>query len=238
MRASTQRAVLLSAIVGAAIASTFCTKTPQVVPSVPVAQLPGHSQLAQDTAQKEELRLVPAEAYIRTYLSLFGGLAPLEVQKKARGGDGAQLFDTWDDYVGTLGLPDYRNDLPRGAQTNALMLATFERLGAALCDRAVEHDLHGKTVLKDRLIFAFEPTPKPPTPTEFAERFDVLHRTFLGYPASLAETDRTTRFRELYEQTVKRHEDPKAPKSRLSPSEAGWATVCEGLIRHPEFHLY
>ena len=77
---------------------------------------------------------------MRTYLHLFGGLAPLEFQKRARGSDGASLFDTWDDYVSALGFPDYRLDVPRQTQTNALMVATFERLGVALCDRALEHD--------------------------------------------------------------------------------------------------
>ena len=27
-------------------------------------------------------------------------------------------------------------------------------------------------------------------------------------------------------------------KSRFSPAQSGWAAVCYGLIRHPEFHLY
>jgi len=48
---------------------------------------------------------------MRTYLQLFGGLVPLEVQKKAKGSDGNQLFDSWDDYLSALGFPDYRNDI-------------------------------------------------------------------------------------------------------------------------------
>jgi len=74
--------------------------------------------------------------------------------------------------------------------------------------------------------------------TRFAAPFDVLHRTFLGYPASLAPTDRAARFLALYQDTVKRHAAADAPKSRLLPEQAGWATVCQGLIRHPEFQLY
>ncbi len=246
------RTLVLAALVPAAVLSTtFCTHRPEVVPGIPVNQLPGHDQVGIDTSPKEELRLVPAEAYMRTYLQLFGGLAPgaplspIDLQKKARAGDGGQLFDTWDDYVAALGLPDYRNDIPRGAQTNALMVATFERLGVALCDRAVEHDFgtggaKGKPAApaNERAIFAFEPTKNAPTALEFAARFDVLHRTFLGYPAALAETDRTARFFELYNETVKRHEDAKSAKSRFSPMEIGWANVCYGLIRHPEFQLY
>ncbi len=158
--------------------------------------------------------MVPPEVYMRTYLQLFGGLAPLEVQKRARGGDGGQLFDTWDDYVSALGFPDYRLDIPRQTQTNALMVATFERLGVALCDRAVEHDLQG----------ARPPPPRRRAPhlrlrrrprarvdaAAFAPRFDVLHRTFLGYPASLAPPERVARFFALYRDIVARA----TPKAR------------------------
>jgi hypothetical protein len=196
--------------------------------------------LAEDTSLKEEVRLVPAEAYVRTYLTLFGGLAPLEVQKRARGADGALLFDAWNDYLSALGLPDHRIDLPRGSQTNAIMLGAFERLGSALCDRAMEHDWKStpRVALRERLIFAWEGGAEAPTTAQFAERFDVLHRTFLGYPAALAPTDRTARFQRLFEGTRSRHAAPDAPKTRLSPSETAWVTVCEGLVRHPEFHFY
>jgi hypothetical protein len=186
--------------------------------------------------------MVPPEAYMRTYLTLFGGLAPLDVQKRARGGDGAQLFDTWDDYVSALGLPDYRFDIPRQTQTNALMVATFERLGVALCDRAIEHDLRAPKggeipPVGQRLVFAFD-VPKGELPAaEFAPRFDTLHRTFLGYPVSLAPPQRVARFYQLYRDIEAGHAKAE-PKSRFSPSEAGWAAVCYGLVRHPEFHLY
>lgn len=208
-----------------------------IAPSAPRALPAGHPPIAVDTAPKEELRLVPPEAYLRSYLALFGGLSPLEAQKQSRGGDGGQLFDTWADYLGALGFPDYRLDLPRARETNALMVAAFERLGVALCDRAVERDLRaapGKTWT----VFSFDATPIPVDEASFAPRFDALHRTFLGYPAALAPGDRTARFWKLYQETVARHGAPKAPKSRLSPSEAGWASVCYGLVRHPEFHLY
>jgi hypothetical protein len=200
--------------------------------------------------------MVPPEVYMRTYLRLFGGLAPLEAQKRARAGDGGNLFDTWDDYVSSLGFPDYRLDIPRQTQTNALMMATFERLGVALCDRALEHDLRpadgrspaspepgrnlkrqGPLPESQRLVFAFELPSGPLDAKEFAPRFDVLHRTFLGYPASLAPPQREARFFRLYEQIVAEHAK-EAPKSRFSPQEAGWAAVCYGLVRHPEFQLY
>jgi len=197
---------------------------------------------AEDTAPKEDLRMVPPEVTLRTYLQLFGGLAPLAAQNRARGGDGNQLFDTWDDYVSALGFPDYRLDVPRQTQTNALMVATFERLGVALCDRAVEHDLRAAKggalpAVSQRVIFAFDLPSGELDAAGFAPRFDVLHRTFLGYPASLAPSNRTARFFQLYRDIVSDHARAD-PKSRFSPGEAGWASVCYGLVRHPEFHLY
>lgn len=209
------------------------SRTPEVVPSVPVASLPGHDKVVVDTSPKEELRMVPPEAYVRTYLQLFGGLSPLAAQKKAKGAEGAQLFDVWSDYLATLGFPDDKLDLPRATQTNALMIATFERLGAALCDRAVEHDL--RAPLKDRIVFAFEGA-EVKDEVAFGARFDVLHKTFLGYPASLAPSSRITRYYSLYKETVARH--PTDNKQKLSAAETGWAVVCQGLIRHPEFQLY
>jgi hypothetical protein len=208
----------------------------------PRTPLPEHGATAEDTAHKEDLRMVPPEVYMRTYLHLFGGLAPLDVQKRARAGDGAALFDTWDDYVSALGFPDYRLDVPRQTQTNALMTATFERLGVALCDRALEHDLKAPKgaqppPLGERLVFAFDLPRTTVDVAGFAPRFDVLHRTFLGYPASLAPPERTARYFQLYRDIVAGHAQAD-PKSRFSPEEAGWAAVCYGLVRHPEFHLY
>lgn len=205
---------------------------------MPVTSIPGHESLPQDTSPKEGPRIMPAETYIRTYLALFGGLSPMAVQNTARGMDTAALFDTWNDYLSALGLPDYRVDMPRNQQTNALMMATFERLGTVLCDRAVERDLRGTLPVAQRVVFAFDGVPTSPDMPTFASRFDVLHRTILGYPAAMAPTDRTARFFTLYRETVARHQATGAPASRLTPQEAGWATVCYGLIRHPEFHTY
>jgi hypothetical protein len=215
-----------------------CGPRASVTPE-PGPKLEARAVVAEDTAPKEERRMMPPEAYMRSYLALFGGLAPLEVQKRARGGDGAQLFDTWDDYFASLGFPDYRIDMPRGTQTNALMVATFERLGVALCDRAVEHDLRAKppTPVGERVIFAFDLPRGDPDRAAFDERFDVLHRTFLGYPAKLAPPERAPRFFALYQKIVTLHEAP-ATKSRFTPQESGWAAVCYGLVRHPELHLY
>jgi hypothetical protein len=188
---------------------------------------------AQDATPKEDVRMLPAEAFLRTYLQLFGATAPLEVQRKARGNG---LFDSWNEYAAALGLPDHRNDLPRSSQTNALMMATFDRLAIALCVRAAEQDLRSEVPPARRLVFAFEGTPRPADLRAFAPAFDVLHRTFLGYPATLAPPGRTESFFELFRTTVARHE--KAPARGLGPVETGWAAVCLGLARHPEFHTY
>ncbi len=208
------------------------------VPATPIEAIPGHESLAQDTTPKHGPRLVPVEAYLRTYLTLFGGLAPLDAQARLRGSDGARVFDTWADYVSALGLPDHRVDLPRTEQTNALMMATFERVGAALCDRAAERDLRSATPASERVIFTFAPPQGEGTAAAFRERLDALHRTFLGYPLRLAPAEREGRFFTLYRETVARHSAMGAPTSRLSPAEAGWSAVCHGLVRHPEFHLY
>ncbi|HLM76071.1 MAG TPA: hypothetical protein VK459_25370 [Polyangiaceae bacterium] len=225
--------------------STGCDKKvdePASARPTPVA-IPGHDSLDQDTAPKESQRMVPPEAYLRTYLQIFGGMKPLEVQadaKKLINNKNVLLFDTWGDYLALLGLPDYASDIPRTTQTNALMLSTFERLGVTLCDRAIERDLKAvpPVPVADRRVFAFEVPQDAIDQAGFAERFDVLHRTFLGYPAALATTDRTAKFFALYQGAFTKYSADDAPASRLTPAEVGWASVCYGLIRHPEFHLY
>lgn len=235
------RRILVIAL--ALAASAGCSKSAPPEATVSVKTIPGHDGLPEDTTIKEAPRLIQAEAYMRTYLMLFGGLAPLtpiQAQAVARGQDGSALFDTWNDYLMALGFPDYKNDIPRQGQTNAVMVASFERLGVALCDRALESDLKANPPpdIGKRLIFDFDLTPADPTQAEFEARFDVLHRTFLGYPVSLAPTDRVNRFFKLYQDVVATHGAMGAPKSRFTPAEAGWAAMCYGLIRHPEFHLY
>jgi hypothetical protein len=222
-----------------AVVLAGCGRPPEHIVGTPAGVLQPKNVRAQDTAPKADLRLVPPEAYMRTYLQLFGGLAPLDVQKRAKGGEGGALFDTWDDYVSALGFPDYRLDVPRLTQTNALMIATFERLGVALCDRAVEHDLSAKAPVPigERVIFAFDVPKGALDAAAFGERFDVLHRTFLGYPASLAPSERLPRFFELYRDIEANHKKASV-RSKFSPDQAGWAAVCYGLVRHPEFHLY
>jgi hypothetical protein len=230
-----QRATALLAL---ALALPACSKDEEPKPT-PVTTLPGHQNLPEDTSPKNGPRLVPPETYIRTYLHLFGGLAPKEAQAALRAKDQNALFDTWNDYLSSLGFPDYRVDIPRAGQTNTLMLATFERLGIALCDRSLEHDLVGTPPPVDqRYVFAFDPGTGSPDVASFTPRFDVLHRTFLGYPAALGPAERTSRFFDLYTSTVAAHSAAGAPASRFTPDQAGWAAVCYALVRHPEFQLY
>ncbi len=220
---------------GALLVSAAC-KGQETAPSVTLDQIPGHESLAQDTTHKESPRLVPAEAYIRTYLTLFGGLTALQTQTQLTAG-GSGLFDTWTAYLGALGLPNYATDMSRNTQTNALMVASFERLGIALCDKALEKDLKSTpaVAVDKRLIYNFEVPATAVDAAGFADRFGILHRKFLGYPAKLAPTDRTARFFALYTDTIKKH-NPTG--SRFTAVDAGWAAVCQGLIRHPEFQLY
>lgn len=214
------------------------TPRPAEITPTPVAEIPGHELIAQDHAPKEPPRLMPAETLIRSYLSLFGGLSPMALQTRLRGATSDNLFDTWADYLSALGVPDYAVDIPRAPQTNALMLASFERIGAALCERAVLSDLRGAVAVDARVLFRFELPAggRALTDEEFGARFDLLHRRVLGYPAALAPEGRVPRFRALYQGAVARHAD--AGTRAFNGPEAGWASVCEGLIRHPEFHLY
>ncbi len=183
--------------------------------------MPPTREVILDTTPKEKRRMLPPEVYLRAYLGWFGGLAPLDVQNRARP---RGLFDAWDDYLSALGLPDYKIDLPRQGQTNTLMLATLGRLGEALCVRAAEHDLHAH---QPPVVFAFDPH------ADFEVGFDVLHRTFLGYPARLAP-GRAQKFHALFEDVRARHE----AKNPLTPDETAWAAVCAALVQHPEAELY
>lgn len=218
------KAIVLAALVA-------CGPATEISPSAS-RPMPAFTTIAMDTTPKERRRMAPPEAYLRAYLGWFGGLVPIDVQNRAKP---KNLFDAWDDYLAALGLPDYRIDIPRQNQSNTLMLATLGRLGEALCLRAVEHDLHGKAPPIDkRVVYAFDVEAKP-SADGFAERFDVLHRTFLGYPIKLAPPDRVARFFALYSEVAGRHTKPKQP---LTAAETAWAAVCTALVQHPETELY
>lgn len=190
--------------------------------------LPPHTVIQLDMTPKEAPRLLGQEQYLHAYLAWFGGLGPLDVQYKARP---KNLFDTWEEYLAALGMPDYRTDVPRATQSNALMAATISRLGEALCVRAAERDFNPKTRPDKRVVFTFEASAVS-SRSEFVQRFDVLHRLFLSYPVSLAPKDRAERFFALYQAVAARG------ATTLDPNQRAWAAVCTALIQHPEARVY
>ena len=203
--------------------------------------LPGHSSI-EDNSKKEGPRLLPPETYMRTYLQFFDNKkTPLELETYMRGLDDSGVFDRWADYLGSLGMPDYKLDVGRQDHTNTLMVASLERLGIALCIRKAEVELNVEGApppLSARTVFAFDMTPQNPTDTEFLERFDKMHRIFLGYPVSMADPKRVPRFLGVFRDIIHRHEAAGAPTSRFTPQQAGWAGMCYALVRHPEFQMY
>jgi hypothetical protein len=211
-------------LVAGCTSQTLEPSAPQPLPAPQAAMI--------DTTPKARRRMVPPEVYLRAYVTWFGGLVPLDVQNRARP---KGLFDAWDDYLAALGLPDYKIDLPRQTQSNTLMLATLGRLGEALCARAAEHDLHGNVPMDQRVVFAFANPQGPVTDKDFDAGFDVLHRTFLGYPMKLAPPDRVERFHTLFTAVSQRHAGAKQP---LTADETAWAAVCTALVQHPEAELY
>jgi hypothetical protein len=209
----------------AGTASAPGTPAAPSAPSVP----PGHPVAGVAPSPAPRAQVVPAEAMLRAYLTWFGGLTPEQVVQRAHGNN---LFDAWSYYLPALGLPDHHVDAPRVSQSSTVLLAALGRLGEALCAYAAEHDLHDHPALPARAVFAFEPVAGP-SRDPFATGFDVLHQTFLGYPARLAPADRIDRFHALYRQVAARH-----PRGRLTAEETAWAAVCTALVQHPEAELY
>ncbi len=208
--------------------------------ATPIESMPGHENLAQDTTPKRGPRMLPVETYVRSYMQLFGGLAPLAIQTQIRARD-TSLFDSWNDYLASMGLPDHRVDISRVNQSSAIMLATLERTGIALCDLAVARELDAMSLppIANRTVFSFDVPAGALDRAAFDTRFDTLHRTFLGYPAALAPDNRSQRFFDLYTRTVSRYTAAGAPATLFRvKSNTGWAAVCYALVRHPEFQLY
>jgi hypothetical protein len=228
-----RRSVLVHVVLVVVLVLVFGCGASAITPSA-ITALPSHQTRMLDTTPKERRRMVSPEVYLRAYLAWFGGLVPLDVQARARP---KGLFDAWDDYLSALGLPDYKTDLPRQTQSNTLMLATLGRLGEALCARAAEHDLHGgKMPLDQRVVYAFDATGGgDDSGAAFQDRFDVLHRTFLGYPAKLAPGERVAKFHALWSDVAARHANAKNP---LTADETAWVAVCTALVQHPEAELY
>jgi uncharacterized protein (DUF1501 family) len=98
--------------------------------------------------------------FLRSLLVWFGEVTPLEAQRLASGGN---LFDSWRDYLSMLGLPDYRGDIPRAEQSNAMMQATLGRLAEALCIKTAARELKAGGPVDSRNIYAFEIVARPST---------------------------------------------------------------------------
>jgi hypothetical protein len=208
---------------------TACGHKPDAITPKDKGALPPSSEIALDSSLKAQRRMVPAEAFLRAYLTWFGGLAPAEVIQRTQR---SALLDRWSSYMTSIGLPDYQFDMPRATESNPVMLATFGRLAEALCVKSAEHDLHDRP-RDGRVVFDFEPMTAPSL-EEFKPRFDVLHRTFLGYPAELAPPHRIERFWRLYQKVAANH----AVNPDLTADELGWVAVCTALVQHPETGLY
>lgn len=221
---------IIAAIELPALIACASPDVPDVIePSAP-GPLPPHRTFTLDPTPKQSRRMLQPESFLRAYLQWFGGLAPHDVQQTAHGDN---LFDEWKDYLAALGVPDYHIDIPRGTQSNGVMLATVGRLAEALCVRAVQHDFAPGVALDHRLVFKFEEKVDLDA-AGFAPRFDLLHRTFLSYPAALAPEGRTAKFYRLYQQVSANH----ASHPQLTPDRTAWAAVCTALVEHPETGLY
>jgi len=226
-------ALALVALVGAC--TTEQAEPPPVVEPPPApadSEVEPTDTIVVDETPKEAPRLVDAETYLRSMLSIFGYATPLEAQDDLRI-DG--LFDTWPDYFSALGLPDYANEVERRTVLNMVTLAAFERIGIALCNRALIRERDRP--LDERGVFAFALSASR-DPAEFALKLDVLHRLFVSYPVTLAGPQRVSRFHRLHLETLARHADLNGGSKAFSPDEASWGVVCYARVRHPELHLY
>lgn len=227
------------AVTSAPAAGTVAVAAAPAAGPVAVAAAPGADPVAVAAAPPGSLiaaaaqsspRMVPPEAFLRAYLAWFGSEGPYDVFLRARGDD---LFDRWPDYLAALGLPEYHVDAPRLTRSNTVLRAAVGRLGEALCARAAQHDLHDHAPADKRMVFAFDVSAAP-TRAQFATAFDGLHRTFLGYPSSLAPRHRVDRFFDLY----RRIAADRDPKAALTADETAWVGVCTALVQHPEASVY
>lgn len=211
------------------IALASCGGPPSSIAPSAQRALPEHREVVLDQGPKQRRRTVPAEVVLRAYLMWFGDLAPRDAFYRAHGDD---LFDQWHHYLAALGLPDHHVDAPRVSESNTIMVAALGRIGEALCVRSAEHDLAAATPPAKRIIFAFDMVDRADRQA-FADRFDVVHRTFLGYPVRLAPAERIDRFYALYRDVSARHAGGKLAGERM-----GWVSVCTALVLHPETGLY
>lgn len=219
---------------------------PELVPSH-VAEQVRVDVAPRDAFVPREPRLMPAESLIRSYTSIFGDLATPEVRAQYDAASRKARYFGWHNHLSSLGVPDYSRDQPRVGQSNTIMVAAFEQIGIELCDRAAVRELHPikpKALSPDLQalvqvqappVFAFDQKAGPLTQSDFTPRFDVLHRTFLGYPVALAPKEREPEFFALYKKVEARRANA---KKGYPPHVAAWSAVCQGLVRHPEFHQF
>jgi len=232
-----------------ALALLECRPAPPALVRPVESALPAPAATPRESFVPREPRLVPAEVLIHSYTAIFGDLLPPEIRKNYGAANAEGRYFGWEQHLSALGLPDYPRDLPRVTQTNTVMVAAFEGLAATLCDRAALHDLTPRlrdatlapelaalVQVKAPPLFAFDAPPGPITIDAFRPRFDVLHRSFLGYPVDLAPPERVADFHALYTEVEARHRG--GQKSSVPPPVAAWSAVCQGLARHPEFHHY
>jgi hypothetical protein len=226
-----------------------CHRAPPELVRPQVASVPDVAVAPRESFIPREPRLMPAETLIRSYTAIFGDLVEPEARTRYDRSNQRGRYFGWSEQLSALGLPDYTRDQARASQTNTIMIAAFEKLAIALCDRAAIRDLRldkaNVKPLSPELkalvqveappVFAFEPKSAPLSEADFVPRFDVLHRTFLGYPAALAPREREAEFYALYKKVEQRHV---AAKSGQAPHIPAWSAVCQGLARHPEFHHY
>jgi hypothetical protein len=190
-----------------------------------------------------------AESLVASYTAIFGDLMDLDAREQADRQSRSARYYGWSERLSALGLPDYTRDLPRVTQTNTIMVGAFEQIASTLCDRAALRDLvptrasvkaiapeqQALAYVDAQRVFDFEPKLAPLAESDFGPRFDVLHRTFLGYPAGLGPPERTHEFFVLYKDVEQRHG---AANRGHMPHVVAWSAVCQALTRHPEFHHY
>ena len=76
---------VLPVTLGLLAASVGCSTPDATLPDGHPTILVDAGHTTEDTSTKEPPRLVPQEAYIRSYLLIFGGLSPIATQVAARG---------------------------------------------------------------------------------------------------------------------------------------------------------
>ena len=217
--------------VSCSIVIAACGGAGAITPSEPTA-LPAHKTRCSTRTPKERRRMVSPEVYLRAYLGWFGGLVPLDVQNRARP---KGLFDAWDDYL-VRARPARLQDRPAAPDPEQHADARDARPARRGAVRARRRARSARRQDAARSARRVRVRCRAATPTtRSASGFDVLHRTFLGYPAKLAPGERVAKFHALFTEVAARHAGAKNP---LTADETAWVAVCTALVQHPEAELY